>query len=143
MASQQAKLTEMEVIAPFAIFLPRKTTKDKRIPINLNWFRNAQHFESNQAKRIYLEVVRSQLEGRQLETPVEVTYQVFKPTRRRLDKMNVASISSKFLLDAMSELGVWEDDNDDFVKTETILPTIHDKGNERVVVRFKTIGESI
>lgn len=125
---------------PFAVYLPRKTKKDVRVPINLNWYRNAQHFQSNQVKKIYMELVRSQLEGLQLETPVEVTYQVFKPTRRRLDKMNVASITSKFLLDAMSELGVWEDDNDDFVKTETILPTVHDKDNERVVVCFKTVG---
>jgi Holliday junction resolvase RusA-like endonuclease len=142
-AQKPAKLTELEVVAPFAIYLPRKTTKDKRIPINLNWFRNAQHFESNSAKKQYLELVRTQLEGKQLETPVEVSYQVFKPTKRRLDKMNVASITSKFLLDAMSDLGVWEDDNDDFVKTETILPTVHDKGNERVVVRFKTIGDKV
>lgn len=135
-----AKLTELQVTAPFAVYLPRKTTKDKRVPINLNWYRNAQHFESNQVKKQYMETVKSQLNGLQLDTPVEVTYQVFKPTRRRLDKMNVASITSKFLLDAMSDLGVWEDDNDDFVKTEIILPTIHDKGNERVEVIFKTVG---
>ena len=136
------KITELQVIAPFAVYLPRKTTKDKRIPINLNWYRNAQYFENNQVKKQYMETVKSQLEGLQLQTPVEVTYQVFKPTRRRLDKINVASITSKFLLDAMSNLGVWEDDNDNFIKTETILPTIHDKGNERVEVCFKTVGDN-
>ena len=124
---------------PFRVHLPRKTKKDKQIPINLNWYRNAQHFESNQAKKQFLEDVRDQLEGKRLQTPVTVCYQVFKPTR--LDKMNVVAITSKFLLDALSELGVWVDDNDDYVKTETILPTEHDKDNARVEVTLKTIKE--
>lgn len=136
------KVTELKVIAPFAVFLPRKTTKDKRIPVNLNWYRNSQHFESNAVKKQYLEVVRSQLEGVELEVPFKVKYKVYKPTRRRLDKMNVVSITSKFLLDAMSTLGVIPDDNDDFVKDELILPTVHDKGNEKVEVWFKTIKET-
>ncbi len=135
------EVTELEVVAPFAVYLPRKTTKDKRIPINLNWYRNSQHFESNAAKLQYLSDVREQLEGVILKPPFNVEYQVFKPTKRRLDKMNVVAISSKFLLDAMSTLGVIPDDNDDYVKDELILPTVHDKGNERVVVKFKTIKE--
>tara|TARA_R110002072_G_scaffold36541_3_gene107577 strand:+ start:706 stop:1104 length:399 start_codon:yes stop_codon:yes gene_type:complete len=131
----------MKVTCPFRVHLPRKTKKDKQIPINLNWYRNAQHFESNQAKKQFLEDVRDQLEGKRLQTPVTVCYQVFKPTRRRLDKMNVVAITSKFLLDALSELGVWVDDNDDYVKTEIILPTEHDKDNARVEVTLKTIKE--
>ena len=136
-----SKLKELVVECPFALLMPRKTKKDKRVPININWYRNAHHRENAEVKRFYKEVVKPQLEGKELQTPVEVTYQVFKPTRRRLDKMNVVAITSKFLLDAMSELGVWEDDNDDYVKTETILPTVHDKENERVVVIFRSIKE--
>ncbi len=140
MASKQTKLKELKVTAPFAVYLPRKTMKDKRIPINLNWFRNADPREINQTKVLYKEIVKSQLEGLQLETPVEVSYKVTKPTRRRLDKMNVISITSKFLLDAMSELGVWEDDNDDYVKTETLIPTVYSKGDAYVEICFKSIG---
>lgn len=136
-----SKVTSLKVVAPFAVYLPRKTVKDKRVPVNLNWYRNAQHFESNAVKKQYLEDVRSQLEGIQLETPFKVKYKVFKPTRRRLDKMNVVAISSKFLLDAMSTLGVIPDDNDDYVKNELILPTEHDKENERVEIWFETVKE--
>lgn len=139
MESKKAKVTELKVIAPFAVYLPRKTVKDKRIPINLNWLRNAQHFEINAVKKQYLEIVRSQLEGVELETPITVTYQVFKPTKRRLDKQNVIAITAKFLLDALTECGVIPDDNDDYIKDEWLKPTIHDKGNERVEVCFKTI----
>lgn len=88
---------------------------------------------------MYAEVVKEQIEGVIIETPVEISYKVYKPTRRKLDKMNVISITSKFLLDAITELGCWEDDNDDFVKTETILPTEYDKNNGRVEILIKSI----
>jgi Holliday junction resolvase RusA-like endonuclease len=88
---------------------------------------------------MYAEVVREQIEGVIIETPVEISYKVYKPTRRKLDKMNVISITSKFLLDAITDLGCWEDDNDDFVKTETILPTEYDKNNGRVEILIKSI----
>jgi len=64
---------------------------------------------------------------------------VFKPTKRILDKMNVISVVSKFLLDAITEYGCWEDDNDNFVKTETILPTELDRKNPRVEIIIKEI----
>lgn len=137
--TKRAKVTSLQIIAPFAVYIPRKTIKDKRVPINLNWYRNSQHFESNLVKKQYLEGVRNQLEGFQLDTPFKIIYQIYKPTKRRLDKMNVIAISSKFLLDAMSTLGVIPDDNDEYVKHELILPTEHDKENERVVVWFETV----
>ena len=43
-------------------------------------------------------------------------------------------VTSKYLLDALTNLGCWEDDNDDFIKTETILPTKIDKENPRVEI---------
>jgi Holliday junction resolvase RusA-like endonuclease len=88
---------------------------------------------------MYLEAVREQLEGLTIQTPVEITYKVYKKTSRRLDKMNVVAITSKYLLDAITELGCWEDDNDDHVKTEIILPTELDRANSRVEVTIKTI----
>lgn len=141
------KVKYLQVVAPYAVFLPRKKTKDKRCSINMNWYRNADKFTSNDAKVLYKDIVSDQLNGVELETPVKVTYQVYKPTRVRLDKMNVAAVTAKFLLDAMTELGVWPDDNDDYVKDELILPTIHDKHamfnnvKGKVVVTFETIEE--
>lgn len=136
-----SKVTSLKVIAPFAVYLPRKTVKDKRVPINLNWYRNADRHVSNDVKKQYLEEVKNQLKGVKLETPVKIKYKVFKPTRRRLDKMNVVSITSKFLLDAMSTLAVIPDDNDDYVKNELILPTEYDKNNGYVEVWFETVKE--
>ena len=123
-----------KVISPLHVTIPRKTKKDRRIALNMNVYRNLHHSVNGQAKKLYLELLREQLEGLHIQTPVEITYKVFKPTKRILDKMNVVSVVSKFLLDAITELGCWEDDNDNFVKTETILPTEIDRSNPRVEI---------
>ena len=128
-----------KIISPLFVTLPRKTVKDKRIALNMNTYRNLHHRISNDAKKAYSEALREQLEGLVIQTPVEVTYKVFKASKRRLDKMNVISVVSKFLLDSITEYGCWEDDNDDYVKTETILPTELDRDNPRVEINIKEI----
>tara|TARA_R110000850_G_scaffold204898_2_gene331137 strand:- start:144 stop:539 length:396 start_codon:yes stop_codon:yes gene_type:complete len=127
------------ITAPLFIDMHRKTMKDKRYYINLNVYRNLHHLVNSQLKKAYLDAVRDQLQGLSIETPVEITYKVYKPTKRTLDKMNVVSITSKFLLDAITELGCWVDDNDDYVKTETILPTEYDKNKGRVEITISTV----
>jgi len=130
---------QIKFITPYALVLPRKTGKDKKISINLNTYRNLHFQVNNQCKKMYKELMRGQLENRIIDTPVEVTYQVFKPSKRSLDKMNVVSIASKYFLDAVTEYGCWDDDNDDNVKTETILPTELDRDNPRIEITIKTI----
>jgi len=128
-----------KLICPLYIDIPRKTTDDKRYYINIGIYRNAHYHVNAAAKRLYKAAMREQLEGLKIKTPVEIGYKVFKPTQRRLDKMNVAAATSKFLLDAITEYGCWPDDNDDYVKTETIYPTEYDKNNGRVEVTIREI----
>ena len=128
-----------KIISPLFITLPRKTVKDKRIALNMNTYRNLHHRISNDAKKAYSEALREQLEGLSIQTPVEVTYKVYKGSKRRLDKMNVISVVSKFLLDSITDYGCWEDDNDDYVKKETIMPTELDRENPRVEIIIKEI----
>ena len=132
-------MEQIKFNTPYSLTLTRKTKKDKKISINLNTYRNL-HFQiNNQCKKLYKELMREQLENRIIDTPVEITYQVFKPSKRSLDKMNVVSIASKYFLDAVTEYGCWEDDNDDNVKTEIILPTQLDRDNPRIEITIKTI----
>jgi Holliday junction resolvase RusA-like endonuclease len=128
-----------KIISPLFVTLPRKTVKDKRIALNMNTYRNLHHRISNDAKKAYSEALREQLRNLSIQTPVEVTYKVYKGSKRRLDKMNVISVVSKFLLDSITDYGCWEDDNDDYVKTETILPTELDRENPRVEIIIKEI----
>ena len=128
-----------KIISPLFVTIPRKTVKDKRIALNMNTYRNLHHRISNDAKKAYSEALREQLKDLSIQTPVEVTYKVYKASKRRLDKMNVISVVSKFLLDSITDYGCWEDDNDDYVKTETILPTELDRENPRVEIIIKEI----
>ncbi len=132
-------MEQIKFNTPYALILPRKKGKDKRISINLNTYRNLHFQVNNQCKKMYKELMREQLEGREIDTPVEIIYQVFKPSKRSLDKMNVVSIASKYFLDAVTEYGCWEDDNDDNVKTEIILPTEIDRDNPRIEITIKSI----
>ena len=129
----------MKIISPLYIDLPRKTKKDKRVYLNLNSYGNVNSFVNNEVKKAYLEAIREQVEGKVIHTPVEIHYQVFKQSKRRLDKMNVIAVTSKYLLDALTNLKCWVDDNDDYVNTETILPTILDKNNPRVEITIISI----
>lgn len=108
--------------------------------INFNEVNNL-HFQTyNNLKKSFKSNIESQLKkGLVIETPVTVTYKLYKESARKSDKMNFISITSKFLLDALVELGVIEDDNDDFIKDEIILPTEIDRENPRVEVIIKTI----
>ena len=128
-----------KIVSPLFVMLPRKTKTDKKVFLNMNTYRNLHHRTSNDVKKLYTELLREQLDGLAIQTPVEITYKVLKGSKRRLDKMNVISVVSKFLLDAITECGCWEDDNDDYVKTETILPTELCRENPRVEIIIKEI----
>jgi Holliday junction resolvase RusA-like endonuclease len=126
--------TELKLTCPYSLKIGKK-----RIPINLNWYRNAHFRQLDSAKKQYLKIMQPQLKDVGIRTPVKITVCVFKPTKRILDKHNVDSVTKKFLYDALTNLGVWADDNDDFVKEEITLPTIYDKNKERVEVLIESI----
>lgn len=134
-----AKQTEITITTPFRVELERKKVKNKKIPISMNSYGNVNTFINNEVKSKFKDIVAKQIEGIKIQTPVEIYYKVFKPSKRKLDKMNVIAVTSKYLLDAITELGCWEDDNDDHVKTEVLLPTEYDKDNGRVEVTIKAI----
>jgi len=129
----------IKLICPLYITIERKTKPDKKVFVNMNTYRNL-HFQiNNNVKVKYKELLKEQLEGVKIKTPVEITYKVYKARNTTLDKMNVVSITSKYLLDAITQYGCWTDDNDDFVKRETIMPTELDRKNPRVEVFIKSI----
>lgn len=100
----------------------------------------------NQAKVLFKEIVRKTLEDSgqidiKFENPVDVTAKLYKQSRRRSDKHNFISISTKFLYDALTELGILVDDNDDFVKIEVLEETEVDKNNPRISYTFTERSE--
>ena len=130
---------EHKFILPLSVTLPRKTKADKKVIINQNVLKNLHYLSYNSAKIAFTHLMEEQLKGLKIETPVDISYKVFKASNRRMDKMNVISAQSKFFLDAVTSHGCWEDDNDDHVKLEVLMPTELDKEHPRVEVTIKTV----
>jgi Holliday junction resolvase RusA-like endonuclease len=135
------KLKEFTVELPLRVRFPRKTMDDKYVSLSMNQYRNWDHRVASTAKKNYHYQVKHLLEGIELETPVDATFQMFKPTRRKTDKSNFYAVISKFFFDSMTQCGCWEDDNDEFIRHELLLPTEVDKDNPRAVITFRTIEE--
>lgn len=71
----------------------------KKIALNMNWYRNVDHMINNNVKQIYKDLMAPQLKDLKFDQPIHFHYKVFWSTKP--DGMNVVSVVSKFLLDAM------------------------------------------
>lgn len=101
---------------PLYVMLPRKTKKDKKFILNLNNYRNTHQMILAQAKVLYSDVVKD-IFNRTADwcgypfTNCEVKFIYYAASNRRIDKSNPACIIEKFVCDALTDLGVWEDDD--------------------------------
>lgn len=126
------------IVAPLFVMLPRKTKEDKKIIINLNGYRNWHYIISNEAKKKYKLAIREQLRGLKYNTPINLTFKLFKGSRRKSDRANVLSIHEKFFCDALTEYGVIEDDSDEFIGETRYCSGGLDKLNPRVEIMIST-----
>lgn len=100
---------------PLYVMLPRKTKADKKIILNLNTYIHINNFELNNAKIAYSDIVKKAVEqsewcGYQY-TNCEVKFIYYAASRRRVDKSNPLCIIEKFVCDALTDIGMWEDDD--------------------------------
>lgn len=51
----------MKITLPLAIYLPRKTKKDKRVSLSMNTYRNLHYIVSNNVKKKYRKLVEEQI----------------------------------------------------------------------------------
>lgn len=95
----------------------------KKVPLNLNHYRNAHFHLLNSMKIAFKELVQKQIfdftetQGKPSE-PVKIYYQLFLPSKRKADISNIMSIVDKYFQDALVECGFLEDDN------YTIIPKV-------------------
>jgi Holliday junction resolvase RusA-like endonuclease len=103
----------LKIDLPLFIELPRKTKKNKRIYLNQNIFRNLHHRSINEAKHKYKDIVEILVKNHlpMPEGKLLFTYTLFPKSKRRMDLSNSLSAIQKFTDDALSELGIIEDDD--------------------------------
>ena len=84
-----------EFILPISVILPMKRKADKKVMLNLNVYRNLHYQVNNDVKDIFkpdsVYAFRAEI--------IEISYTVYKTTKRKYDTMNIISIVDKFFLD--------------------------------------------
>ena len=132
-------MTVYHFTSPIMIEIPRKTKANKRVHLGLNWYRNAQHFESNAVKTIYKDLMAPRCEGTVMKEPIKITYTYFANDARKSDVDNKCSVVNKFFQDTLVLSGCISEDN------YTVVPNVEylfggvDKGNGRVEILVEEI----
>ena len=96
----------------------------KKKHINLNNYRNWHYQVSNKIKKEYKEILNRKLQQyRNLKlSKIELEFTMHRGDKRRVDRSNVLSIHEKFFCDAIVDLGIIKDDNDNHI-SRTIYQT--------------------
>ena len=115
------------------------TTKKKTVLISMNWYRNAHFQTESKVKKYYHQLVFALLKkGDKLKGKIKVHYKLYYKNSRS-DLMNVVSVVDKYLLDALQEAKIIENDNVLNYKKCNIKVMGQDKENPRVICEI--LGE--
>jgi hypothetical protein len=117
-------ITKYIFTSPTEIIIPRKTKTDKKVSLNINWYRNVHYLTNNTVKKEYNGLMLEQLKRIRFDNEIDLSYQLYRKGKRVLDSMNMYSIISKYFQDALVEHGCIPDDNDTIIKQNTFLPII-------------------
>ena len=115
---------------PIYYTFQRKTKKDTKILVGMNWYRNAHFRNSNQIKKFYHELIfLKMLKSQRIKGSYQVEYLLY-PSNANCDLMNVVSVIDKFL-----------NDNIKFYKSMTAGVKEIDKYNPRIEIKIIEIGD--
>jgi hypothetical protein len=77
-------------------------------------------------------MLKSQLEGKVFETPICLTFVLWRKDRRKGDRANVLCVQEKMLCDALVFYKCIPDDNDKYIHSSMYFTGGIDKENPRV-----------
>lgn len=130
-------MREMVFILPLRV----KRNNTKLESLNLNIYRNANHFTLNRMKKEF-KLIFTERYGEFQGPPIgkcTLEYTIFFPSTRRTDLSNVACIVDKFASDCLVELGYIADDSWDILGGVQFLPGGIDRKNPRAELKLKEI----
>jgi hypothetical protein len=134
----------LKLTLPIYLTLPRVKVKDKKISLGLNWYRNAHHFESNEIKGMFKDLVGMELLTLGKIAPfkrISASYTFY--FARKCDTGNFFSVIEKFFLDALVEMGLLPDDNCEHALTGTYHFGGYDKVRPRVEIEITEVPEEL
>lgn len=132
----------LELDLPLRIALASR--KMNWFSLNLNQYRNMHHYQNNELKTAFKDIVQAKLKTLPNGVPkfdkVHIHYVLYRKTNRRADLMNVIAVVDKFFSDALVEAGVISDDHDGVVVSVSASTGGTDKDNPRVSVQVIPTG---
>lgn len=114
-----------------------KSKPDKVVLVGMNWYRNAHHFDQNNLKREFSELVHNQLPPKvsgQYTLDIKLYYK--NPS---CDGSNICALMEKIVLDALQEDSILEQDNVKFHLGTTWSVVGQDKLNPRCEITIKEL----
>jgi len=105
----------------------------KKGAIAVNWYRNAHYQTSNAAKINFKKLIQDQLNKfDKIETPIKIKYTYYAKANNGPDLDNFVGTVKKFFQDALVESGLIEDDNVNFIISNSESYGGIDRNNPRV-----------
>lgn len=121
---------------PIYLTFKYKTKKDKKVPVNLNWFRHAHHRDYDKAKVMYSDYMKEQIESFDplpTGSKVKVKYYYYAAMNNGPDLDNFVGAAKKFFQDALIDHGFIENDNVNFICENNEKYMGIDRKNPRIV----------
>ncbi len=113
-----------------------KSGKGKKYHLNLNNYRNWHFQASNHIKHSFCNAQKSLLSTLKLTPPIELSFTLWKGSKRKIDRSNIISIIEKFFCDSLTHYGCIPDDNDDYIKSTHYFTGGIDRDNPRCVIKI-------
>lgn len=110
--------------------------KPKRIPYNLNWYRNAHFRLLSQIKKDFEPLFAEPFKADQIKI-----YYELRLTKHRTDVMNWVSVVDKFFCDWLTAKGMIPDDDSDHVIGYEIIRSYHDLPDHELSAIVEVIKE--
>ena len=116
----------------------------KKGAIAVNWYRNAHHHESNSAKKKFKALIQDQLnQFDEIETPIKIKYTYYAQRNNSPDLDNFVGTVKKFFQDALVESGLIEDDNVNFIVSNSECYGGIDKLSPRVEAEIIKLNNGV
>ena len=101
--------------------------------ITVNWYRNAHHHVSNKAKKNFKSLIKDQLDSFDtIDGQIKIKYTYYAKRNNKSDLDNFVGTVKKFFQDALVEHGLIEDDNINFIVSNSEYYGGIDKDRPRV-----------
>ena len=125
-----------KIILPLYVHTTKSHTTKGKFILNLNNYRNCHFLKLNKAKKEYARIVKDRIKVKKKIETANLEYTYYAKTKRKIDVANPCSVIDKFTCDALTEIGLWQDDNSKVIKSIKYIWGGVDRENPRCELKI-------